>query len=128
MQVFQGTRTTRPCKPGHPVPETRARMNDPVSSGLLPHPLLHQRLLRAEQLHGQLVVRRREDVLQLVPHPPRVARLKLTRHRISKICISEYYLLVMFKMILKGWRRGGGTFKLYDCQNSLKTGFKFIRV
>lgn len=45
-------------------------MNDPMASGLLPHPLLNQGLLRAEQLHGQLVVGGLEDVLQLVPDPP----------------------------------------------------------
>lgn len=41
-------------------------MDDPVSGGLLPYPLLHERLLRAEQLHRQLVVGRLEEGLQLV--------------------------------------------------------------
>ncbi len=45
-------------------------MYDPVPGGLLPHPLLDERLLRPEELHGQLVVCGLEDVLQLVPHPP----------------------------------------------------------
>ena len=58
-------------------------MDDPVAGRLLPDPLLHERLLGAEQLHGQLVVGGREDVLQLVPHPPRVARLVLARHGVS---------------------------------------------
>ena len=40
-----------------------------MSDLLLSHPLFHQRLLRPEQLHRQLVVRRGEDVLQLVSHP-----------------------------------------------------------
>ena len=44
-------------------------MYDPVSGRLLSHPLLYQGLLGPEQLHGQLVVRGLEDVLQLVPHP-----------------------------------------------------------
>lgn len=41
-------------------------MYDPMAGRLLPYPLFHQRLLRAEQLHGQLVVRGLEEGLQLV--------------------------------------------------------------
>ena len=51
------------------TPEAWAGVDDPVSDLLLSHPLFHQRLLRPEQLHRQLVVRRSEDVLQLVSHP-----------------------------------------------------------
>ena len=60
-------------------------MNDPVAGSLLPHPLLHQRLLAPKQLHGQLVVGGRKDVLQLVAHPSRVAALVFARDRISRI-------------------------------------------
>lgn len=41
-------------------------MDDPVTGGLLPDPLLHEGLLAAEELHGQLVVGRLEQGLQLV--------------------------------------------------------------
>ena len=43
-------------------------MDDPVTNLLLPDPLLHQGLLAAEQLHGQLAVCGSEDVLQVVAH------------------------------------------------------------
>ena len=62
-------------------------MNDPVSGRLLPDPFLDERLLGAEQLHGQLVVRRLEDVLQLVAYPP---GLRVTRHRNApEKCMAE---------------------------------------
>lgn len=41
-------------------------MNDPVAGLLLADAFLHQRLLAAEQLHGQLIVRRLEQGLQLI--------------------------------------------------------------
>lgn len=41
-------------------------MDDPVTRGLLPDPLLHERLLAAEELHGELVVGGLEQGLQLV--------------------------------------------------------------
>lgn len=41
-------------------------MDDPVTGGLLPDPLLHEGLLAAEELHGQLVVGGLEQGLQLV--------------------------------------------------------------
>ena len=52
-------------------------MDNPVSGGLLTNPLLHEGLLGPEELHGELVVRGREYVLQLVPHPTRVVALEL---------------------------------------------------
>jgi len=39
-------------------PEVAARVNHPLSYGLLTQLLLEQRVLVTEQLHGQLVVRR----------------------------------------------------------------------
>ena len=50
-------------------PEAGAGVDDPVANLLLSHPLLHQSFLAAKQLHGQLVVRWCEDVLQLVANP-----------------------------------------------------------
>lgn len=44
-------------------PKTGARMDDPVTRGLLPDPFLHQRFLAAEQLHGKFVVCRLEQGL-----------------------------------------------------------------
>ena len=44
-------------------------MYNPMPGRLLPDPLLHEGLLGAKQLHGELVVRGSENVLQLVPHP-----------------------------------------------------------
>ena len=41
-------------------------MDDPVTRGLLPDPLLHECLLAAEELHRQLVVGGLEQGLQLV--------------------------------------------------------------
>lgn len=41
-------------------------MDDPVAGGLLSDALLHQGLLGAEELHGQLVVGGLEEGLQLV--------------------------------------------------------------
>ena len=41
-------------------------MNNPVSCGLLSNALLHEGLLAAKEFHGQLVVRRLEEGLQLV--------------------------------------------------------------
>lgn len=40
-----------------------------MAGGFLPHPLLNQGFFRAEKFHGQFVVRRLEDVLQLVANP-----------------------------------------------------------
>lgn len=48
-------------------PETAAGMYHPVPGRLLPNPLLHQCLFRAEELHCELVVCRLEECLQLVP-------------------------------------------------------------
>lgn len=48
------------------LPEAGARMYHPMSGGFLPDPLLHQRFLRSEQFHGQLVVGGLEEGLQLV--------------------------------------------------------------
>ena len=62
------------------LPEAGAGVDDPVSDLLLPDPLLHEGLLAAKQLHGQLVVCRGKDVLELVPHP---VWLGLTGHRVS---------------------------------------------
>ena len=67
-------RSTKSLEDGNP-PEARAGVDDPVAGRLLPHALLHQRLLRAEQLHGQLVVGGRKDVLQLALDPPGAPRL-----------------------------------------------------
>ena len=50
------------------TPEAGARVDYPLSNLLLSHPLLHQSLLWPKQLHRQLAVRRRKDVLKLVPH------------------------------------------------------------
>ena len=50
------------------LPEAGAGVDDPVSNLLLPDPLLHEGLLAAKQLHGQLAVGGREDVLEVVPH------------------------------------------------------------
>ena len=47
-------------------PEIGARVNNPVSCGLLSNALLHEGLLAAKEFHGQLVVRRLEEGLQLV--------------------------------------------------------------
>jgi len=41
-------------------------MNDPVTCGFLSDPFLHKRLLTAEELHGQLVIRRLEQGLKLI--------------------------------------------------------------
>lgn len=41
-------------------------MDDPVTCSLLPDSFLHQSLFAAEQLHGQLVVRRLEQGLKLI--------------------------------------------------------------
>ena len=44
-------------------------MDDPVTRCLLPDPLLDERLLGAEELHGELVVGRLEHALQVVADP-----------------------------------------------------------
>ena len=59
------------------IPEARAGVDNPVSGGLLTNPLLHERLLGPKELHGELVVRGRKYVLQLVPHPAGVVALEL---------------------------------------------------
>lgn len=41
-------------------------MDDPVTCGFLSDPFLHERFLAAEELHGQLVVRRLEQGLKLI--------------------------------------------------------------
>lgn len=41
-------------------------MDDPVTCGFLSNPFLHERLLAAEELHGQFVVRRLEQGLKLI--------------------------------------------------------------
>jgi len=41
-------------------------MDDPVTCGFLSDPFLHERLFAAEELHGQLVVRRLEQGLKLI--------------------------------------------------------------
>lgn len=41
-------------------------MDDPVTCGFLSDSFLHKRLLAAEELHGQLVVRRLEQGLKLI--------------------------------------------------------------
>lgn len=41
-------------------------MDDPVTCGFLSDPFLHKRLLAAEELHSQLVVRRLEQGLKLI--------------------------------------------------------------
>ena len=52
-------------------------MDNPVSGGLLADALLHEGLFAAKQLHGQLVVRRLEERLQLVADK---RRLRLAAH------------------------------------------------
>ncbi len=47
-------------------------MDDPMAGCLLSNPLLDEGLLRAEQLHGQLVVGWLEHALQVVSNPARL--------------------------------------------------------
>jgi hypothetical protein len=51
------------------VPEAGAGVDDPLADVLLSHPLLHQSLFAAKQLHGQFVVCWGEYVLELISHP-----------------------------------------------------------
>lgn len=41
-------------------------MDDPMASGFLPYPFLHERFLTAKQLHGQFVISGLEEGLQLI--------------------------------------------------------------
>ena len=80
------------------IPEARAGVDNPVSGGLLTNPLLHERLLGPKELHGELVVRGREYVLQLALHPARTARLR--RHR-----VPGHLVIIDLTLVLMG---GGG--------------------
>lgn len=48
-------------------------MYNPMPCGFLPDPFLHQRLFRAEEFHGELVVCWLEEGLQLIAKEPRFA-------------------------------------------------------
>lgn len=58
-------------------------MDDPVTRRLLPYPLLHQRLLAAEQLHGELVVCRLEQRLELVLDEALLSRVGHTHRGVA---------------------------------------------
>ena len=78
------------------TPEAGARVDYPVSDLLLPHSLLHQRLLRPKQLHRQLAVRRREDVLELVPHA------KWFRLADNRSPLKKWWVLLFFTLADNG--------------------------
>jgi hypothetical protein len=89
------------------LPKTGARMNDPMTSRFLSDSFLYESFLRAEELHRQLVVRRLEHALQVVPHPPRLRfggtlkpRNVFVFFNLNRFSLFlKKYLLVSFEMV-----------------------------